>query len=193
LVVNSFADWSWFQKSPAKAARWLGYVSFDRIRDERNEAPRVIACTQPESPGEGCLTTGFGIELPPADILLPHLSDKPPVVPQPYRIILIGEKSSLVEVLQPIAQEVKATLLLPTGEASDTMIAEEALRAVGDARLAVVLYFSDFDPSGHQMPHSISRKLQALRTLHHHDLQIEVHRVALTIDQVRTLGLPSTP
>jgi hypothetical protein len=28
-----------------------------------------------------------------------------------------------------------------------------------------VLYFSDFDPSGYQMPVSVSRKLQALRDL----------------------------
>jgi hypothetical protein len=56
-----------------------------------------------------------------------------------------------------------------------------------------VLYFSDFDPSGHQMPPSVARKLQALRTLRHPDLQIELHRVALTLEQVRALNLPSTP
>ena len=43
------------------------------------------------------------------------------------------------------------------------------------------------------MPISFSRKLQALRTLHFPDLRIAVHRVALTLDQVRELNLPSTP
>jgi hypothetical protein len=116
-----------------------------------------------------------------------------PVGAQLNRIILIGEKSSLAEVLEPIAQRVKGELLLPTGEISDTMIAEMAARAAADGRPAVVLYFSDFDPSGHQMPISVARKLQALRTLLHPNLQIEVHRVALTLDQVRELALPSTP
>jgi hypothetical protein len=55
------------------------------------------------------------------------------------------------------------------------------------------LYFSDFDPSGWQMPISVARKLQAMRTLRHSSLEIEVHRVAMTLDQVRSLGLPSTP
>ena len=116
-----------------------------------------------------------------------------PVARQPYRIILIGEKSSLGEVLEPIARQVKGELLLPTGEMSDTMIAEMAARAAADPRPAVVLYFSDFDPSGWQMPISSSRKLQALRTLRHPELGIAVHRVALTLDQVRGLNLPSTP
>ncbi len=125
---------------------------------------------------------------------MPALIGTPPVVQQPYRIILIGEKSSLAEVLEPIAQQVKGELLLPTGEASETMIADMAARgAASDPRPAVALYFSDFDPAGWQMPVSVSRKLQALRTLRHPDLRIAVHPVALTLDQVRELHLPSTP
>ena len=40
---------------------------------------------------------------------------------------------------------------------------------------------------------SVSRKLQALKALEFGGLDIEVHRVALTPDQVREYGLPSTP
>jgi hypothetical protein len=191
--VNDIDCWIWLQTKAAKAARWLGYVPFDRIVDERNEGPRVIAYAPSPCPGEGYLTAEFDIELPPVATLLPHLGGTPPIVQQPYRIIIIGEKSSLAEVLEPITQDVGGTLLLPAGEASDTMIAEEVLRAAGDARRAVVLYFSDFDPAGHQMPISVARKIQALRTLLHPDLHIEVHRIALTLAQVRRLGLPSTP
>jgi hypothetical protein len=96
-------------------------------------------------------------------------------------------------VLAPIAEEVGGELLLPTGESTDTMIAEMAARAAADGRPAVVLYFADFDPAGFQMPLSVARKLQALRTLLCPQLQIEVHRVALTLDQVRRFDLPSTP
>ena len=96
--------------------------------------------------------------------------------------------------LEPIAQQIKGELLLPTGEMSDTMIAEMAARAAADPRPAVALYFSDFDPSGHQMSISLSRKLQALRTLRHPDrLASRVHGVALTLAQVHELNLPSTP
>jgi Histidine kinase-, DNA gyrase B-, and HSP90-like ATPase len=191
--INDLDCWIWLQTKAAKAARWLGYVQFERIRDERNEPPRVISYADPQSDGEGYLARGSGIDLPEPDALLPRLGGVKPVGVQPNRIILIGEKSSLAEVLEPIAQQVKGELLLPTGEMSDTMIAEMAARAAADGRPAVALYFSDFDPSGHQMPISVSRKLQALRTLLHPDLQIEVHRVALTLEQVRELALPSTP
>jgi hypothetical protein len=36
---NDAADWEWLQVEASKAARWLGYVPFDRIVDERNAAP----------------------------------------------------------------------------------------------------------------------------------------------------------
>ena len=56
-------------------------------------------------------------------------------------------------------------MILVMGESSDSHIAEMAERANRDGRSAVVFYFSDFDPSGHQMPISVARKLQALRDL----------------------------
>jgi hypothetical protein len=43
------------------------------------------------------------------------------------------------------------------------------------------------------MPISVARKLQALRDLKYPSLDIEVFPVALTLEQVRLLGLPSTP
>src|SRR5271155_1674867 len=38
---NDDATWEWLNEKAAKAARWLGYVPFDRIIDERNAAPLV--------------------------------------------------------------------------------------------------------------------------------------------------------
>ena len=84
---------------------------------------------------------------------------------QHYRIVLITEKSSLSPILRPIAQRIGGELVPMTGETSDTRIAELAARAALDGRPVVVLYFSDHDPSGWQMPISVSRKLQALRDL----------------------------
>lgn len=81
-----------------------------------------------------------------------------------------------------------------TGETSNTRIAELAARADEDGRPAAVLYFSDHDPSGWQMPISVSRKLQALRDLLHPSrLDIQVHHAALTAEQARELDLPTTP
>jgi hypothetical protein len=57
----------------------------------------------------------------------------------------------------------------------------------------IVLYISDFDPSGRQMPVSAARKIQALRDLQYPDLDAEVHHVGMTLEQVERFNLPSTP
>src|SRR5262249_28426189 len=111
----------------------------------------------------------------------------------PYRVIFLGEKSSLHDELAPVAQHVQAELLLPTGEISDTLIYDLARRAARYGRPAVVFYFSDFDPSGWQMSITVARKLQALKTLLFPSSEIEVHRVALTLEQAIHNRLPSTP
>jgi hypothetical protein len=189
--INSDAVWEWLADTAMKAARWLGYVPFTRIVDERNAPPELYLppyyTVEPErGPGERIIVPALAETMPC------FTSPQWPVV-QPYRIILIGEKTSLRPVLFPIAQEVGGELLLPTGEPSETMVAELAARCASDPRPSVALYFSDFDPAGRQMPVSVSRKLQALRDLLYPELNIQLHHVGLTLEQVEELDLPSTP
>jgi hypothetical protein len=189
--TNTDETWEWLTENAAKAGRWLGYVPFDRIIDERNAPPEIYV---PQAVEPSSFLSSGKIDVPPflEDALLEfHLSDF--TARQAYRIILFGEKTSLRDVLLPVANMVGGELLLPTGEASDTMVAELAQRASLDGRPTVVLYFSDFDPAGRQMAVSVSRKLQALRDLLHPQLVIQLHAVALTLEQVRRLQLPSTP
>lgn len=190
--VNDYKHWQMLQ-SASKAARWLGLVAFDRIIDERNNPPEIFV------PTAGTLTasvnTGAWCEIPTAKAVIPSpsLGGYADAGQQTHRIVLYGEKSSLAQVLRPIAEEIGAEMILVTGESSDSHIAAMAQRANADGRPAVVLYFSDFDPSGHQMPVSVARKLQALRDLYYPDLKISLYPVALTIEQVRAWGLPSAP
>ena len=165
-------------------------MPFARLSDARNEEADLYV---PEDEEEGPFLLGNApIELKISESLMPrfYANFQPR---QRYRLILITEKSSLRPILQPIAEHVGAELLAMTGESSHTRIAEFAARADADGRAAVVLYFSDHDPSGWQMPISVSRKLQALRDLLHPDLDIQVHRAALTVEQANELELPTTP
>jgi hypothetical protein len=187
--VNDDDHWQIVQTA-SKAARWLGLVPFERIIDERNAppeifVPRVSPIAIDISASKDCVMTA-GDTLPQ-----PELSGFDGR--QTHRIILFGEKSSLAEVLRPIAEAIGAEMILTTGESSDTQIAGMAKRADDDGRPTVVLYFSDFDPSGWQMPVSVARKLQALKDLYHPGLQISLYPVALTLEQIQTLGLPSAP
>jgi hypothetical protein len=112
---------------------------------------------------------------------------------QPYRIIMIGEKSSLDDALAPIASSYGADLYLPTGEMSDTLIYNIASVGAEDGRPMVVLYFSDADPAGSQMPISVGQKLRAFKVGFFPELEFREYRVGLTPDQVGEHGLPSTP
>jgi hypothetical protein len=62
---------------------------------------------------------------------------------------------------------------------------------VRDGRKLVVFTFSDFDPSGYQMPVSIGVKLMAQKVLQFPDFEFVVQPVALTLDDVIRLRLPT--
>jgi hypothetical protein len=180
-----------FLKNAAEPARWLGYVSFDRIHDGRNDEPKIFVF---EDRGGfhhfGCLDY---CTVPSLDGAMPQFSFKATMPDQPFRICFIGEKSSLEDILLPVAERVSGELILPTGDLSNTLLSGIEQRAAADGRPLVILYFSDFDPSGYNMPTNVARKLQALKTLRgHHALQIQVHAVALNYEQVSRLDLPST-
>jgi hypothetical protein len=187
---NIDADWLWLQGDAAKAARWLGYLPFDQIVDQRNAAPEVREFSRPEP--WAYLTVGIDVDLPDADEIMPSLAVQDFRGVQPYRVVMIGEKSSLADVLGPLARDHGADLYLPTGEMSDTQVHRIGRTGAADGRPLVVLYFADCDPAGWQMPISVARKLQAFRELLG-GFEFEVHRVALTPAQVREYGLPSTP
>jgi hypothetical protein len=189
--INTEKCWSWLQGQAAKAARWLGYVDWNQIIDQRNDAPTVRRW-EPKEPA-AVINVALGFDLPAPDELAPRMAVRNFVGHQPYKLVLIGEKSSLREVLAPIAERFQADLYLPAGEASDTMIHEMARVGADDGRPVVVFYFSDCDPAGWHMPISLSRKLQAFQASVFLGLEFQVHRVALSPDQVKAYGLPSSP
>ena len=206
-----------FLGDAAKRARWLGYVPFDRIVDHRNDAPMEYRGARGviSTPGAAVSATIFSgdwrnssflisAEVPVVTVELggeasvyrfacePHPVVWGLDVEQPYCFAFFGEKSSLKEVLQPIARQYGANLYLCSGEISDTLVYHMARDAAADGRPLVVFAFSDFDPAGLQMPISIGRKLQALRALEFPDLRAEVVPVSLTLEQVIAERLPTT-
>jgi hypothetical protein len=191
LLVNNYNQWSAFLKA-SSAARWLGLVPFNRIIDERNA--EAIIYVPPATPVSAHVIAGEDCTIPETDAaVVPSYALNGFHGRQSHRIIFYGEKTSLAEVLDPIARQIGAELVLVTGESSHTRLEEAIERAKNDGRPAVLLYFADFDPSGHQMTISVARKVQALRDLLYPDLNIKIYRLALTIDQVRDWELPSKP
>jgi hypothetical protein len=190
IYRNTDADWLWLSGVAGKCARWLGYIGFEQIIDNRNAEP-IIRHKARVAPA-AFVSIGLDVTIPDVDDIEPMAIAKGFEPRQAFHFAIFGEKASLESVLDPIAEEQQADLYLPTGEISDTLVHRIAKDAE-DGRPLVMFTLADCDPAGHQMPVSIGRKLQALRHLLFPKLRFEVVPVALTVDQVSELGLPSTP
>jgi len=191
IYRNTEADWIWLSENAGKAARWLGYIPFERIIDARNAAP--IIHRKPKVIPKAHLSIGLDIDVPDAEDIEPLPIARGFVARQAYQFAIFGEKSSLEDIAAPIARQFEADLYLPTGEISDTLVYQIAKDANADGRPLVMFTLSDCDPAGHQMPISIARKLQAFKDLFFRRLEFEVVPVALTVDQVKAERLPSVP
>ncbi|TVR05826.1 MAG: hypothetical protein EA385_17275 [Salinarimonadaceae bacterium] len=191
IYRNTDEDWTWLVSGPGKAARWLGYIDFDRIIDNRNSPP--IIHRKPHVQPVAYTSIGLDIEIPDIDDIEPWAGVANFDGRQPYALSIFGEKASLEDVVLPLAKRFDADLYLPAGEISDSLLYQMARDGAEDGRPMVTFVLADCDPAGHQMAVSIGRKLQALRDLHFPSLEFEVVPVALTVSQVRELGLPSTP
>jgi hypothetical protein len=191
IYVNDDDNWSWLADKASRAAKWLGYIPFDRITDSRNAAP--IIHRKPKIEPETLLAVRFNIEIPEADEIDPTPIAKGFEVRQAFHFVIFGEKSSLEDAVQPIASEFEADLYLPTGEISDTLIYQIAKDTDQDGRPLVLFTLSDCDPAGWQMPISIARKLQAFKDMFFPNLQFEVVPALLTPEQARAENLPESP
>lgn len=189
----------------ASYARWLDYVPFERLIDNKNDKPIVRLAPASDDPSAHVWGDNLEIEerececgLPipqlDADALGVSAGLAFFVERQPYRLVFFGEKTSLEDVIGPLAEEFSADLYLMGGQISDTYLHQMAKDAAADGRPLVVFTFSDCDPAGYwDMPTVIGRKLQALRDLKFPSLEFTVVHAALSPEQASGLDLPSSP
>ncbi len=69
--INTEEDWTWLAEDAGKAARWLGYLDFDQIIDNRNTAPVVTVWTPPQP--WPYISVGVEVEIPDADDFVPRV------------------------------------------------------------------------------------------------------------------------
>jgi hypothetical protein len=191
VYLNDDDNWTWLVGVAGKAARWLSYIDFERITDNRNAEPFIHhkASIKPEK----YVTVGVNVAIPDVSDMVPAPVAEGFEPRQAYHFVIFGEKASLEDAVLPIAKAKQADLYLATGEISDTLLYRIAKDAAADGRPMVMFTLADCDPAGSQMSVSIGRKLQAFKDLLFPKLRFEVMPVALTVEQVRELGLPSTP
>ena len=69
--LNDADDWVWLQAAASKAARWLWYVPFDRIIDERNDAPVIVVHDNGEPEAEIGLGADIVVSVPEVEDIKP--------------------------------------------------------------------------------------------------------------------------
>ena len=143
--ISQFVNWA------LRDARLLGLIPADQIVDERN-APPIIHLAEP-SPGAIWVSHDDFDEMPE----LPSLVFNAPVIPQPFHIEVWAEKSTINDILVPLAQTYGLNLLAGSGEVSATACRELVNRAIKSRRPVRILYISDFDPGGDSMPVAAAR------------------------------------
>lgn len=111
---------------------------------------------------------------------------------QPNYIEVMVEKEALEGVLIPVCQELQVRLSPNKGYSSASMMyraGKRMGRRIGWGKNVHILYLGDHDPSGLDMDNDIRNRLE----LYSREEFIDVHRLALTYDQVQQYDPPPNP
>ena len=186
--LNTTSAWALLVNA-SRDARYLGLVPSDAFVDRRNPDPvtffEVMHHGSPQ-------VSNSGLWLAEPDADFPEL---PSIVFEgeqygPAMLVEIWcEKSTMNDVLLPIAERYGVNLVTGAGEMSETSVRLFLDRATAAGVPARILYISDFDPAGRSMPVAVARKIEFAQQ----DLDVTLDPVVLTEEQCRDYRLPRTP
>jgi len=109
---------------------------------------------------------------------------------QDHYVELWVEKDALAGVLEPIARKFHVTMMVNRGYSSQSAMYESSKRfnEHDGAQLSTLFYLGDHDPSGEDMVRDIQDRLDMFCNYH-----VEVHKLALTMDQIEEYNPPPNP
>jgi len=203
---NTEADWKDFCDASVDA-RILELVDPNRFTDRRAGEPVFIAddSGRDREAFIGCFRawltvppaeTSFVFECAPREFSFP---DPPmpyvicPTFSKRYAIETWAEKSTMNDVLYPLARQNNVTLVTGVGDLSFTHCLWHVKRVLAHRKPTRILYISDFDPGGELMPVGVARKIEFLLRRDGHDLDIRLIPLVLTREQVDRYRLPRIP
>ena len=171
----------------------LDFVEVDDFIDNRNPAPYEQLPEPVEAPE--IIASGGGL-----DITIPESLPTPSLglyadCPTPYHIELWAEKSTVDDILRPLADDYGLNIQTALGEISAVRCRHLVARAAGNGDRPVrILYISDFDPAGMSRPVGAARKIEfLLQELVADYPNVQLHPVVLTHEQCVRYRLPRTP
>jgi hypothetical protein len=114
--------------------------------------------------------------------------------PTPYHVEIWCEKSTINDILGPLARQYGLNVVVGVGELSATRCREVVERAhANGGRPVRILYVSDFDPGGQSMPLAVARKIEWELRKAESGCDIRLQPIALTHQQCVEYALPRTP
>jgi hypothetical protein len=205
---NTVNDWKQFSRG-ATDARAHKLVDESMFTDRRAGEPVYLA-NEGDGDHDGSVSVWVSAPagLPPPEAfrfdymrqeyafpaIRAHIHVAEPTLAEPYAIEIWAEKSTMNDVLEPLARRRNVTFVTGLGELSWTHCVWCVQRVLAHRKPTRILYVSDFDPSGQHMPVSVARKIEyLLRRDGHDDLDIKLDPVALTKEQVEEYELPRIP
>jgi hypothetical protein len=189
VYQNTQNDWN-FLVTASLAARYLGLVPVEDLADNRNREPIINA------PETSAASPEVDVRESQPYIPIFDFPDLPELVlrdfapEQDYLVEIWSEKSTLDDVLKPIARKMRCNLVVCTGETSEVQCRKLIERAQRASKPVRIVYLSDFDPAGRSMPVAAARKIEYWLRQRGLDLDIRLDQVALTPEQVAEYDLP---
>lgn len=187
---NTDNDWA-FLVVASKYARYAALVEINAIVDRRNPEPIVnISNWGDEIPTE----TKDSVDADEIiDGIVRNFLCWNPGNSQKYHLELWCEKSTMNDILKPIADNFGANLVTGLGELSITAVQSLMDRIKETQKPTRIFYISDFDPAGEGMPVSVSRKIQFLTEQNGITNDVKLKQIMLTPEQCEKYDLPRTP
>ena len=208
LYENTETDWDHLCEA-SKHARYLGLVAYDAFVDRKNPEAKVYTDWSQRfdpRPRYGISSGEFDYEYTLPD--LPDLDGLPQTLPglpdfsvmgyldlkQDYHVEVWCEKNTMNDILVPLCRTYGTVLVTGAGELSITAVVDFFDRARRSKRPARILYISDFDMAGTNMPVSVARKIEFFQRENGDEgLDIRLQPIILTAEQVVEYDLPRKP
>ncbi len=206
LYENDKNSWNYLGDA-SRFARYLGLVDPEDIVDRRNPAPRIYM-----APGSGfepewsyeletnrldrihtSLGTAFHYRLsPPVKVETEVDGYHYEEALQPYHVEVWAEKTTMNDILVPLCRTLGANYVSGAGYQSITaMVALLRDRVANLEKPTRVLYVSDYDAAGRNMPKQMARHMEFWSERYGTDYDIRVEPIVMTAEQA--VKYPAAP
>lgn len=181
-------DFHWVMKA-IQNARILGYIPWSCIEDKKNpELIKNASYWQHDTLEDTTLT--------PEEIAR-TISKKfypfNPQLQQAYHVEIWTEKTTINDILEPIGKLYSVNIQPFSGQSTSTKVFELVERISNIDKPVRILYISDYDSYGHNMPVSCARKIQWFLDNIDSEQDVKLEKILLTREQVEEYELPAAP